>query len=336
MNNNLDKKGDYLQQTNEPTNQVNSYNITSRTFVYKEKDSDSVFETNNENNINNNNAKLNQNSNRSTPNQRNSPIDNFQQEKSIASLRNNNNIDKKKMLRSIEEENDENEYYFQTRIRNSGYWGKVTLRKGTWLVILGAILISMSIIVIAVFWRWWYGPEVNMPCRVIGISLLCTGLFCVVFGMICNWVMYKDASYKHFIGAPPRWSSWLLLVSVISIILAADLMTIYYTYWHNRWVNTPLISISIIFFFFGPIFLVYSVYKNIKEMRLIKYGPPKKRKGDVEEGQQENDEENDEDDQNEANNNQRSDEDDLNEDEQVESNKNEQVAEKKSFRKKIS
>ena len=70
-------------------------------------------------------------------------------------------------------------------------------------------------------------------------------------------------------------------------------------------------------------------------MRLIKYGPPKKRKGDVEEGQQENDEENDEDDQNEANNNQRSDEDDLNEDEQVESNKNEQVAEKKSFRKKL-
>lgn len=188
---------------------------------------------------------------------------------------NNNQFTRTIVNQNINEEENEQEqikkqkyeFYFQTKIRNTGFWGKVKLRKGTWMVILGLILMSIGIVMISVFWRWWYGPEVNIPCRVIGITLLIFGFFSFIFGLISNFMMIVDPRSKHFLGAPPRWSSWLLLGSIIALTIASDLMTIYYTYWHNRYVNTPLIIISIILFFFGPIAFFYSLYYNIKQMR---------------------------------------------------------------------
>lgn len=165
-------------------------------------------------------------------------------------------------------EQEKYEFYFQTKIRNSGFWGKVKLRRGTLLVIFGLILLSMGIVVVAVFWRWWYGPAVNIPCRVVGITLLILGFFSFVFGLMSNFMMLTDRMSKHFLGAPPRLATWVLLGSVIALVIASDLMTIYYNYWHNRFVNTPLIIVSIILFFFAPIVFVVSLIHNIKQMRI--------------------------------------------------------------------
>jgi hypothetical protein len=161
------------------------------------------------------------------------------------------------------------EFHFQPKIRNSGFWGRVKLRKGTLLVIVGIILICISISVISVFWRWWYGPEINIPCRVVGITLLIVGFLSILFGLISNWMVSNNPSSKHLIGSPPRFYSWILLISIISLITASLLMAIYYTYWHNRWINTPLIVISIILFFFGTIAFSISLVKNIKEMKKL-------------------------------------------------------------------
>ena len=233
-------------------NKINSYNINSRKYQYQ---SDSSDEENNSLNI----------SKDSVRNELNKKNNNTSQDSYEL-----NNKSKKNTRMKYNEEEDENEFHFQTKIRNSGFWGGVTLRKGTWLVIIGAVMISISICVIAVFWRWWYGPEINMPCRVIGITLLSTGTLSVLLGLISNWLVSTDSSSKHFIGSPPRLYSWILLISIISLIIASILMAIYYTYWHNRWVNTPLISISIILFFFGSIGFIVSLTKNLRELRFIR------------------------------------------------------------------
>jgi hypothetical protein len=163
---------------------------------------------------------------------------------------------------------EEQEYYFQyKKIHNTGYWGDVKRRRGTWLVALGVVSICMSIVMVSVFWRWWWGPEVNVPCRVVGITLLICGVFMIIGGLISNLLMFRDNDSKHFLGSPPRWSSWLLLVGLVSIVIAADFLTFYYSYWHNRFVNTPFISLGIILFFFGTVFVIVGLRHNFKEMQ---------------------------------------------------------------------
>ncbi|RNA02882.1 hypothetical protein BpHYR1_042857 [Brachionus plicatilis] len=172
------------------------------------------------------------------------------------------------------------ELYFQTKIRNTGYWGKVKIRKGTWFVIIGLVLMSIGITVVSVFWRFWYGPAVNIPCRTAGITFLSLGFFSFIFGLISNYMMVQDPLSKHFIGSPPRLASWILLASIFGLIIASDLMTIYYTYWHNRFVNNPMIALSIILFFFSPIAFVWSILRNFSEMKKmrLKFDPEYARK----------------------------------------------------------
>jgi len=70
-----------------------------------------------------------------------------------------------------------NEFHFQPKIRNSGYWGKVYLRKGTWIVIVGFCLFLISTVLIGVFWGFWYSNALNYPMRILAITLLTTGKF---------------------------------------------------------------------------------------------------------------------------------------------------------------
>lgn len=163
------------------------------------------------------------------------------------------------------------EFYFQTKIRNTGFWGKVRLRRGTWMAIVGLVLLAISIVVISVFWRWWYGPEVNVPCRVVGITLLVLGFFSFVFGILSNCMMVNDEESKFFIGSPPRKASWILLGSIVALTVASDLITIYYTYWHTRFVNTPQIIVAIILYFFGSIAFIASLIHNFNRMKAEKY-----------------------------------------------------------------
>jgi hypothetical protein len=255
-----------LTESRKFNQKFNNYNVNSRTYEYKNDD----FESKSDNeSYNIKNFGLNNEVGRNTPSLNNSSTNGSH----LGQVINHPNIDEKQILRSIQEENDESEYHFQSKIRNSGYWGKVNLRRGTWLVIIGIVLMSISVCVISVFWRWWYGPEINMPCRVIGITLLVLGFLSFIIGLLSNWLMLTDPLSKHFIGSPPRLWSWILLASIISLILASDLMTIYYTYWHNRYVNTPLISISFVLYFFGSIGFIVSILKNINQMKIMKKGP---------------------------------------------------------------
>jgi hypothetical protein len=153
------------------------------------------------------------------------------------------------------------------------------LRKGTWLVIIGLILLSVSIVLIAVFWRWWYGPEINYPMRIFGITMLVVGALCFILGVISNLMMVNDPISKSFIGSPPRPTSWILFGSIISLIIASDAITIYYTYWHNRFVNTPLIVIAIVFYFFGGITFIVCVIRNFRYMEGERY---KAKHGEIE------------------------------------------------------
>ena len=153
------------------------------------------------------------------------------------------------------------------------------LRKGTWMVIIGLILLSISIVLIAVFWRWWYGPEINYPMRIFGITTLTVGFLCFLFGIISNCMMVNDPISKSFIGSPPRATSWILFGSTISLIIASDAITVYYTYWHNRFVNTPLIVIAIVFYFFGGITFIVCLIRNFRYMEGEKY---KKKHGEIE------------------------------------------------------
>lgn len=163
--------------------------------------------------------------------------------------------------------NYENTYYFSKKIHNSGFWGDVKRRRGTWLVGIGAVFICISIVMIAVFWRWWYGPEVNVPCRIVAITLLICGVACLITGLISNAFMNINKESKYFLGAPPRWSSYLLLCGVLFIIIGADFITFYYSYWHNRFINTPFIISGIIVSFFGVVFVGIGIDRNLKEMK---------------------------------------------------------------------
>jgi hypothetical protein len=162
------------------------------------------------------------------------------------------------------------EFYFSSKIRNSGFWGKVRLRRGTWLVIAGLILMIIGIVLVAVFWNWWYGHAVNYPCRVVAITVLSLGVSSFLIGLGTNFAMQAEPLTKHFIGAPAvRWTSWVLLASIAMLVIASDFITVYYTYWHNRWVNTPLIIIAIIFYFFGGLAFIYTLYTNINFMNVV-------------------------------------------------------------------
>jgi hypothetical protein len=176
------------------------------------------------------------------------------------------NKEKERQLKAKIDE--DNKFYFQKKIKNSGFWGKVRLRRGTWMVIVGLFLMAIALAVISVFWRWWYGPEVNIPCRTVGITLLTVGFFSVLLGLLSNALMVNEPMSKHFFGSPPRWSSWLLIASIVAIVVASVLITIYYTYWHNRFVNTPMIIISLTFYFFGFISFAFSLFYNFKQMNI--------------------------------------------------------------------
>ena len=139
------------------------------------------------------------------------------------------------------------------------------------MVIIGLILLSISIVLIAVFWRWWYGPEINYPMRIFGITTLVVGFLCFIFGIISNCMMVNDPISKSFIGSPPRPTSWILFGSIISLVIASISITIYYSYWHNRFVNTPLIVIAIVFYFFGGLTFICSLIRNFRYMRAEKY-----------------------------------------------------------------
>ena len=67
------------------------------------------------------------------------------------------------------------DYYFQTKIRNSGFWGKVKLRNGTWMAIVGFVMFIISTVLIGVFWGFWYSNRVNFPMRIVAITLLSSG-----------------------------------------------------------------------------------------------------------------------------------------------------------------
>ena len=162
-------------------------------------------------------------------------------------------------------------YHFQTKIRNNGFWGKVKLRNGTWLVIIGLILFSISIILIGVFWGFWYSHALNYPFRVVAITLLSLGISFILFGLISNYIMLKDSSFKEILGSPLRKSTYFLITTLFMLVIASDLITVYYTYWQNRWVNTPLIIVAIILYFFGGIGLII-VLKHICRMNLVRYG----------------------------------------------------------------
>ena len=205
----------------------------------------------------------------SSNNNKNFVISEDQNDSSINNL--NNNLEEKKVERVIKPKPSETILYFQPKIRNSGFWGKVTLRKGTWLVILSLILFVIAIVLIGVFWGLWFGHSVNYPLRILAITLLCMSFTCFVCGMLSNTLMTYNSEYKHFLGSPIRKCSYVLLVSIILIIIAAALMTSYYTYWHNRWVNTPLISVSISFFIIGGIAFYFAMRHNCIQFFKYKY-----------------------------------------------------------------
>lgn len=177
---------------------------------------------------------------------------------------------------------EKEEFYFQTKIRNSGFWGKVRLRRGTWIFMVSLILLAASIILIAVFWNWWFGPAINWPFRCLAITVLVLGVMFFIIGLTSNFAMVKDPYYKFFVGSVNqrdghvhfRIQTWILIASIVAIVIASDCITVYYTYWHNRYVNTPLIVIAIVFYFFGGLAFIYSLHANVmlmqQEMRRAK------------------------------------------------------------------
>lgn len=288
-------------QANENIVEVNTYNLNDRNFRYRDDLNDS-----NENSRNiNGELRLNQNyinqnpneqdENRNEPLQINNPIYYQQPPQKRGAGANErpdypNSYPNENILRNNPNQTVDSkyEYYFNTKIRNTGYWGKVRLRRGTWMVIIGLFFTCIALTIISVFWAFWYHPAANIPCRVVGITMLVWSVFTVIFGLLSNWLMINDPLYKHLIGSPVRWSSWLLLVSTIAITIASVLITIYYTYWHNRWVNTPMIIIAINFYFFGGIAFIVSLYLTVKhfniDVKTAKYGPQAIESGDEEEG----------------------------------------------------
>lgn len=127
-----------------------------------------------------------------------------------------------------------------------------------------------------VFWAFWYHPAINIPLRVVGITMLVWSAMSVVLGLITNWLMISEPLARFFVGSPVRWTFWVMLVSSILITIASMLITVYYTYWHNRFVNTPMIIIAVHFYFFFGLAFIIAFVLNIKKMLVdvhrAKYG----------------------------------------------------------------
>lgn len=85
-------------------------------------------------------------------------------------------------VENIPKENTPKEQlHFSTKIKNSGFWGDVYLRNGTWLVIIGFCMFVVSTVLIGVFWGFWYSNAVNFPMRILAITLLSCGKKCIDF-----------------------------------------------------------------------------------------------------------------------------------------------------------
>lgn len=50
----------------------------------------------------------------------------------------------------MRDQRSQQEFYFNTQVRNTGYWGKVRLRRGTWMVIVGLFFMCVSLTIISV------------------------------------------------------------------------------------------------------------------------------------------------------------------------------------------
>ncbi len=145
------------------------------------------------------------------------------------------------------------------------------MRKGTWLVLIAIIFFVISVVLIGVFWGFWYSHAVNFPLRIIAITLLVLALSFFICGLISNYLMSRNSDFKQILGSPLRKSTYCLIVTLFMLVIASDLITVYYTYWENRWVNTPLIIIAIVFYFFGGIGFIVTL-KHICTINLIRYG----------------------------------------------------------------
>ena len=150
-------------------------------------------------------------------------------------------------------------YHFQTKIKNSGFWGKVKLRNGTKLLLVSLVLFVIAIVLIGVFWGFWYSHPLNYPMRILAITFLSMSILFFILGLVSNYFMSIDPDNKRILGSPFRRSTYGLVVSFFGLVVASDLITMYYSYWHNRWVNTPMIIIAIILYFFCGIGLIVSL-----------------------------------------------------------------------------
>jgi len=150
------------------------------------------------------------------------------------------------------------------------------LRYGTWSIILGVVSMIIGLVLISVFWRWWYGPGINIPLRIVGVTCLSHGVCLVLFGLVCNFFIVRNKRSKFILGSPKRMATLIILFGFFCLTVATDCMSIYYLYWRNRFVNTPLIITSIILFFFGPIFIGVGIKRN-HTIYLTKIGKKKKR-----------------------------------------------------------
>jgi hypothetical protein len=71
--------------------------------------------------------------------------------------------------------------------------------------------------------------------------------------------MLTDPARKQVLGSPFRKETWALIISIVLLVIASYMITLYYTYWHNFYVNTPLIVIAVVFYFFGSIGFIVSL-----------------------------------------------------------------------------
>ena len=93
----------------------------------------------------------------------------------------------------------------------------------------------------------------------------------MVFGLICNYFMFWDRENKRILGSPLLPATKVLAVCLFLLVIASDCITVYYTFWSNRWVNTPLIIIAIILYFFAGIGALWALY-TICDYNMVRYG----------------------------------------------------------------
>lgn len=93
----------------------------------------------------------------------------------------------------------------------------------------------------------------------------------MVFGLICNYFMFLDRDNKQILGSPLLPSTKVLAVCLFFLVIASDCITLYYTYWKNRWVNTPLIIVAIVLYFFAGIGALWALF-SICDYNLVRSG----------------------------------------------------------------